>query len=352
MGGDSPVLEYDKEVIKTAVEYLSEDHDKPQCIFVSTYGPHFPYVAPEDLYLHYKEIVSVPDTYRNKPDYLNPLLLDKVKEEPEETVIKARAAYFGMIETIDSHMGLIRKTFNKYVEKNGREGIFTYISDHGDQCGEKGMYGKTTFFEGSARIPFIMEGNGIKRGIKISTAASIMDLGPTLCELAGTNPPPGQDGRSLLSELRGNENSKDRAVISEYIDSYFSDFSGTAEDRLKALMTGALSFKDAKQVISRMVRKGNYKYITYIGFEEYDLLFDLSCDPEEKNNIADKHPDILNELKEIALDDWNYEEIIEKHNEYLDNIRLVKAWEKAANIEESERWDKNPEYAKVMPKVN
>jgi choline-sulfatase len=39
-GGDSPVLAYDREVIAAAIDYLSKDHKKPQCIVVGTYGPH------------------------------------------------------------------------------------------------------------------------------------------------------------------------------------------------------------------------------------------------------------------------------------------------------------------------
>lgn len=104
-------------------------------------------------------------------------------------------------------------------------------------------------------------------------------------------------------------------------------------------------------VISRMVRKGKYKYITYIGYEEYDLLFDLSSDPEEKYNIADQHPDIVKEMKEIARKDWDPETTVQNHKTYMANIALVKRWEKEVGGDDSERWSKNPERARVMPKV-
>lgn len=327
-GGDSPVLEYDKEVIRAALEYLNQPHEKPQCIFVSTYGPHFPYVAPEELYLYYKEKVSIPETFRKPPSYLylNPVLSERLMNVPEETVIKARAAYFGMIETIDAQLGTIREAFNNYIEKNGREGVFVYISDHGDHAGDKRHFGKTTFFESSARIPFIIQGKDIKKGSIINTPVSIMDLGPTLCEIAGTIPPPQQDGRSLVPELTGNEKEKERAVLSELIN-------------------------DRHSVISRMVRKGNYKYITYIGYEKYDLLFDLSNDPDEKHNIANLHPDITRELNEIALKDWNPEKVLQDHKDYLKNVKLVEAWENAVGPDDSERWNRNPAYARVAPKL-
>ena len=48
--GDSPVLAYDRYVVDHALEYLAQDHDRPQFLTVGTYGPHFPYVAPKELY--------------------------------------------------------------------------------------------------------------------------------------------------------------------------------------------------------------------------------------------------------------------------------------------------------------
>lgn len=350
-GGDSPVLEYDKEVIKTAVDYLSEEHEKPQCIFVSTYGPHFPYVAPEELYLYYKDKVRIPDTFSNLPDYMNPVLSGKVMNVPEETVIRARAAYFGMIETIDAQMGRIRDAFNSFTGRNGRKCVFTYLSDHGDQCGDRRLFGKTTFFETSARIPFIMEGCSIKSGNKVATPAGIMDLGPTLCELAGTKPPPGQEGRSLVPELSGCGDDKDRYVLSELINTVYPKASGAREELCKAFASGKAAEIAGQAVISRMVRKGSFKFITYIGYEEYDLLFDLSCDPEEKLNTADQHPEIVREMKNIALQGWDYEAVLQNQKDHEENVRLVKAWEKAVGPDDSERWNRNPEYARIMPKV-
>jgi choline-sulfatase len=57
-GGDSPVLRYDKDVIQAALEFLSKKHEKPQCILIGTYGPHFPYVAPPELFRKYRAAAS------------------------------------------------------------------------------------------------------------------------------------------------------------------------------------------------------------------------------------------------------------------------------------------------------
>ena len=85
------------------------------------------------------------------------------------------------------------------------------------------MFGKETFFEKSAKIPLIFAGNGIVRNRKTDVLASIMDLGPTLLELAGAKPMMEVDGRSLAGYMKdgiienkdneGNEN----VVYSEYL---------------------------------------------------------------------------------------------------------------------------------------
>lgn len=328
-GGDSPVLEYDKEVIKTALEYLTESHDKPQCIFVSTYGPHFPYCAPPELYSYYKEKVRLPESFYNVPEYLNPVLKKKSLDVSEEIAKRAQAAYLAMIEHIDIQVGLIRNAFNTFLDSNNRKGVFGYISDHGDHCGDKKMYGKRTFFEKSAKIPMMFEGLGISKGQRISTPASIMDLGPTLCELAGIVPPPSQDGVSLVNELKGINKDNDRAIISEVLD-----------------------FSEEGTWLGRMVRKGDYKYITYVGYEDYDMLFDIKNDPEEKHNIAKNFSHKLNELRKIAFSEWEPSKVLEEHSNHMKSVELVKAWELAAGAnDDSERWNKNPEYARGNLKV-
>lgn len=336
-GGNSPVLEYDKAVVNAAKDYLAKQHDKPQCIFVSTYGPHAPYTAPPDRYLHYKKGMRIPDTFNEVPDYLNDIQKSRMIDVDQETMVKARAAYFGMIETIDEQLGEIRTAFDDYVLNNKREGVFAYLSDHGDQAGERKMFGKMTFFESSAKIPLMISGNGILKNQIVSEPSSIMDLGPTLCDLAGIKMPIEQDGISLASALAGGEYPADRAVYSELID----NIGGT-----KAVYQGR-----SKPIAARMVRQGRFKYVTYHGYENEDQLFDLINDPEEKTNIAADNPDVLSKLKLLAYSGWDPVDIEKQHIEYRKNIKLIKDWEKVIGPDETERWKDNPPSARVFPTV-
>ncbi len=280
-GGSSPVQEYDQQVVAAALRLLEQPHEKPLFVVVGTYAPHFPYVAPADKYRYYRERVSVPAGFENPPDYLDPAIrirLERSARDPE-TALRAQAAYCGMIEQTDEYVGTVRSAFREYCKKTGTEGIYLYTSDHGDQCGEKGLFGKMSFFEGSARIPLLMEGDGIPRGVRRTDPVSLLDLLPTLCGLAQIAPPPCQDGVDVLS----GKIPEDRAVISE----------------VYGIFGAPGKFPEVASInsLSRMVRKGRYKYITRRGFEDWDLLFDLEKDPGESRNILCEEPELAAALK-------------------------------------------------------
>ena len=327
-GGNSPTLEYDRYVVQQALDYLAKEHKKPQIIIVGTYAPHFPYVAPPDLYQHYLDRVTLPASISLGCDYTHPVLDSKQHDFDEEIIRGARAAYWGMIEFMDQEIGQVRAAWNQYLKRTGRDGVFIYLSDHGDQVGDRGLFGKKTFFESSAHIPLIFAGTGIPLGQTIKDPVSIMDLGPTLCEMAETKPPPEQDGISLYNQIIHGKGDPERAIISEYIDSAADPTVGIPDARRKAP--------------GRMLRFRTWKLITYHPFEVDDLLFDLSQDPDELNNVAAKHPDILDSLRAMILDNWDPELQIEESARREAHLALIAAANRQIELDERERWKTTP----------
>ncbi len=326
-GGTSPVLEYDRAVIKAAEEYLKQDHEKPQLMVVGTYAPHFTYVAPPDLYQYYKARVGMPVLYGK--DITNPSILKKYERSlPEEDIQRIRAAYFGMIENMDVQIGKIKRAWDEFLHKTGRKGVFVYLSDHGDQIGERNFYGKQTFFDGSSRIPLIFEGEGIRQGTRMKGAVSIMDIGPTLCELAGAVPPPGQDGRSLMGQLISGNDCLERHCISEFV--YNSDDEG--------LIPG------------RMVRKGKWKLISYDVNEGSDELYDMDSDPWETKNLSGCIKDTEEEFKQLTLEGWDHGKIIEEYTERMEHHKILAKWGAVVDVPETERW-KVSEEARRLPEI-
>lgn len=325
-GGTSPVIEYDKAVVEAAIEYLNQDHEKPQCILVGTYQPHFPYVAPKKYYEYYRKRVQLPESIKNKPNHRHPAMIHKEQHVSEETILNARAAYYGMIENMDQKIGEVRKSWDDYLNRTSRKGVFVYLSDHGDQVGEKDLFGKQSFFELSSKIPMIFEGDGIKVNKRINEATSIMDLGPTLCDIVGATPPPAQDGKSLINAITQGEEDLNRYVLSEFME---TDPTG-------------------KAIPCRMIKQGKWKLISYAFYEKDDLLFDLENDPHEITNLAEKYPEKAKELKELLNEGWDIDKTIAEHKWKLANYAILEKWGQVVDVEEPERW-KVPKKATIHP---
>ena len=333
--GESPVRYYDDMVLDKALDYLSQPHDKPQCIVVGTFGPHFPYVADAELYQKYKAKGYLPPSFQNVPDFVadNPWLKAHCKQVDEDTAKNAVAAYCALIEESDKKIGNILSAFKSYTEKAGHKRIYGYTSDHGDTVGARNMYGKQTFFEDSARVPLLLAGDGIPAGKKVSVNTSIMDIGPTLCELAGCRYE-GHfvDGVSLVQHMmRSDDMPNIRPVISQYIESRGG---GRSDPNSKAELAYGV-----------MVRRGEWKYIEYHGCEDQAVLFNLQTDPGEAQNLCLQCPQIAQELQELAMlaKDPLVDEMEHRGREQM--RKWLQAYEATAGFDDSERWKDNPSSA-------
>lgn len=275
--GDSPVLAYDRYVTEAAREHLKQDCDTPQMLLVGTYGPHFPYVAPEDKFSYYQEKLRQ-SVIGGAANFGISAVAAKQQEADREDIINLRATYYAMIEVMDEQIGEVYGAFRDYLERNGRKGIFVYMSDHGDQIGVKKMYGKQTFFEYSCKIPLMMRVDGVE-GKRISDPVSIMDVGCTLCGLTGSPPLPLSDGVDLSRAVFTGETCRG-PVISEFYE----------------------PCRDGNCYAGTMVRDSVYKFITYDGFEDEDLLFDLEADPGEMENVMDRHPGPARRFRQAAAE--------------------------------------------------
>lgn len=176
---------------------------------------------------------------------------------PAGRVRRARAAYYGMITELDEYVGAVLDE----VQKNGEldDTLFVYTSDHGEMLGEHGLWSKNVLLEPSARVPLILAGAGLPRGRTVDTPVAHVDLAATLLDAAGVPRPRGFRGHSLLPLARGEDGSHPGFAFSE------SHGQGNC--------TGSF-----------MIRKGDWKYISFTGDEP--LLFNLKNDPGELRNLA------------------------------------------------------------------
>ena len=312
-GGESPVECYDEYVTQAAVDYLSQPHEKPQFIVVGTYAPHFPYVGEKALYEKYRARAVLPASFYDPCPTRE--LARHHQEVSEEQALGAQAAYCAMIEQMDTRIGRVRSAFDASCDKKGCKRLFLYTSDHGDQVGDRRMFGKSTFYEKSVKIPLILAGDGIPQGAVCDALTSIMDIGPTLLEYTGAQPMQAVDGVSMAPVFSG-QKPPEHAVYAEFME--------------------RPSMQQPADSYCFMVRDGDYKYMCFDKDPDCELLYNVLLDPGERDNLAGKAPEILARMRALAAQYGRAREAVRiqgLHSRFND---LWKAYEKASGVSAQE----------------
>lgn len=282
-------LAYDEAVTDTAVTWLErrgeQACDRPFMMTVGFVEPHAPFVAyPDDFYL-YNDQIGVGDLPQPHPEALHPELrrlqrragLEDAEPVPLEDQRRARVAYHGMCTFVDRQLGRILDA----LEQAGlsEQTIVVYTSDHGEQLGEHGMWWKHTLYEGSVGVPMLLAGQGVQAGSVVKENVALVDLGPTLLDLAGAPAIPGASGRSFSCLCEGRaENWPDEAFAEQY-------------------------WAAVSPHVHHMVRQGSWKLNRYPGFEPQ--LFNLADDPgETRDRAADAECRAVRESLEARLEQW------------------------------------------------
>ncbi len=272
-------------------ENAIREHARPWVLFVSFVAPHFPLTAPpEHYYRYFNQKLPMPKLYAREQrtrhpyldDYRNSFCYDDYFES-EQDVHRALSGYFGLVSFLDEHVGKIMKVVGEMGLTDSTDVIYT--SDHGDNLGARGLWGKSTMYEEIAGVPLICAGPSFPKGKVVSTPVSHVDAFPTIVEAAGESFTAMRDmhpGVSLVSIASGEQ--PDRTVLSEY----HGMGSSTA---------------------AYMIRVGKYKYVHYVKYQPQ--LFDLELDPDELNDLA-ADPDmktVLGECKARLLGLLDPEEV-------------------------------------------
>ena len=282
--GESPYTVYDREIAARAQVWLHEqgtrDDGKPWVLFVSFVAPHFPLTAPPEWYYRYARMkLPMPKLYAHGERPHHPFVDEYARVvdydahfESDDDVRRALAGYAGLVSALDENIGKVLRALEDAGLEGGTRVIYT--SDHGDNTGARGLWGKSTFYEESSGVPLLIAGPDVPGGRVVVTPVTHVDCAPTILGWAGAQalaPLPG----AMLDEVASGAMPA-RPVLAEY----------------HAIgSTGA----------GYMLRVGRFKYCHYVGAAPQ--LFDLVDDPEERVDLAGdpRHADALAQCRAALL---------------------------------------------------
>ncbi|MFW6156321.1 MAG: sulfatase-like hydrolase/transferase, partial [Armatimonadota bacterium] len=280
---------YDEAVLEHTRQWLGEraesDDERPFLLTAGFVLPHCPFVAREDLYEYYYERVDVPQMPEGYLENLHPAMkawreARGITDLSDEQIRMARAAYYGMVEHFDEIVGGMVQALEE--AGFGEDTVVIYVSDHGESAGKNGLWWKSQFYDHAVGVPMLMAGPGIPRGRR-SEVVSLLDLAPTLGELANAPDLPRGSGQSLLPLLRG-------------------DLSSPWRDEALSEM---VNLGPKYPYPGRVIRRGPWKLIHYEGCEP--MLFNLDEDPNEFEDRAQDPAcaDVRAYLHDRVLEGWD-----------------------------------------------
>jgi len=269
--------------IKEAIQFINQNKNNPFFLYLPFIIPHLSIQVPEESLDQYKGKIPE-ESYQHRSNY---------EKHPFP-----RSGYAAMISHMDRGIGQMMETLKKLNLDDNTLVIFT--SDNGPTYfrlgGSDSDYFqsaapfrglKGSLYEGGIRVPFIARWPGkIQSGTASDHASAFWDILPTLCEITGAEIPENIDGISFLPTLFGKKNQKQH----EFLYWEFPGYSGQQ----------AVKMSNWKGIRTNLKKKNMDSSIQ---------LYNLEEDIGEKNNVASQHPEIVEKIKKIMIQEHTESEL-------------------------------------------
>lgn len=262
-----------------AVEQLKKKHDKPFFMGVGFYRPHVPMYAPQKWFdMHPRDQIQLPLVREDDRDDLSQYAIDltnlKHVSPTHQWMTEAGQwehavqAYLASVTFADYCLGLVLDELESSEYSNNT--IIVLFSDHGFHLGEKQRWAKRSLWEDGTRVPLVIAAPGYKSGQRCRQPAELLDVFPTLLDLAGLPKDDALEGQSLTGLMKNPKQAWNHPAITSFGLGNYS------------------------------IRSERYRFIQYHdGSQE---LYDLDEDPHEWTNLASLP---------------KYQEIIAQHASFL-----------------------------------
>ena len=260
---------HDERAVREALEILPElsKGDDPWCLYVGAIAPHDPYMVPQK-YLDLYDIDNIPlpesynDSLEDKPRIYKRMRDMRFGQLSPREVREGIRHFWAYCSYLDGLFGRLLSALDE--SGQGDDTLVLYCSDHGDYCGEHGLFAKgIPAFQGAYHVPAVMRWrSGIRNpGRRVERLVSLADFAPTFIELAGKQIDRDFSGSSLMPFLSDE-------TPREWRDEIHTQCNGVE-----------------LYYTQRAVMTDEFKYV-FNGFD-LDELYDLKNDPHEMRNVAD-----------------------------------------------------------------
>jgi arylsulfatase A-like enzyme len=298
-------IDFDEAAVLTAIELLEGGLPEPFVLLITLFAPHPPFAVAEPWFsLHDRGAMPRPvRDSEGKPGFVAALRaragLDALTDADWAELA---ATYHGMVSRLDDQFGRVVGAVDR--AGVGDRTITACFTDHGEYLGDHGLVEKwpSGLDDCLLRNPFVIAGPGVREGREHDGFVEMIDLLPTLCELAEVEPAHVHFGRSLVPVLEGRNVGHRDAAFSEggfRIDEERQN--ELAADHPYDVKTSLLH--ERPELVGRAVAARTTEWTYVYRTLETDELYDAVADPGEHRNVAGDpaHADVVRDLRDRIL---------------------------------------------------
>ena len=229
-------------------------------------------------------------------------------------------AYLACASYVDAQIGLVLDELDKSGERDNT--IIMLWGDHGWHLGDMGVWGKATNYEIATRVPFIIQAPGKDKAVgkKSEALVELLDMYPTLCDLAGVPAPKHIEGESLVPILDNPKASVKDFALSQYPNPALREWAANPlAPAMRETFFGPLISEVEARIIKQMgdkwdrdlfenhlmgysLRTDRYRYIEWRDYRDkkskpiFVELYDHKSDPDETKNVAKVNAKVVDRL--------------------------------------------------------
>ncbi len=317
--------------IATLKDHLERNPNKPLFLGLGFHKPHLHFIAPK----HYWDLYDpseIPLADQTQPPTGGAAMglhasfelrvrhgIPKYGPLGEDLERTLKHAYYACVSYIDAQIGLMLDALEEAGVRDNT--IIVVWGDHGWHLGDMGIWGKATNYEIATRVPFIVWTPDMKAAGKSTSAITeLLDIYPTLCELAGLPIPEHCEGSSLTTLLDNPDAERWKPAISQFPNpalrewaanplspgmrqTFFGPLIEDVENRIKKQMGDKWDRElFENHLMGYTMRSALYRLVVWTDHRDKTMeplfveLYDHSKDPMETINVADKNPELVEKL--------------------------------------------------------